>query len=123
MRVVILLEVGLRDVDIAVNFLADHAVRQVFVLRLQLEILEGYPAQLFLQPLVKLLGVRNLALGLNLRHSAIQVRIHVDIQLLALLHEQQLIDLIAKRLRGSLVHGGFERVARKALSAAADRER
>ena len=75
----------------------------------------GDPAELLLQPFVELLRIGDLAVRLNLRHMAVQVGVDVDVQFLGFLHQQQLVDLIAQRIRGLLIDSVIERLARQGL--------
>ncbi len=111
MRFVILLHVGLRNVDIAIDFLADHALREELIFRLQFEIFERNSVELFLQPLMEFLGIGDLAVCLNLGDAAVHIGIDINAQLLALLDKQQLIDLITQCVRDPLVNRRLQRIA------------
>ncbi len=96
--VVVFLQFGFRKRHLSANLLPDHPLCDIPVLHLLLHILERH-ARLILYPLMKLIRIGDLVLDLNVGQFLRNLGIHVNIQLLALLDQQQLIDLVAQPVR------------------------
>jgi hypothetical protein len=103
MLFVVLLHLGFRHDHVAHDFLADDPLREHLVLHLRLEILVRQ-AGILTDERLEFVGVGNLLLHLNLSQAARDLGVHADIEVLALLHEQQGIDFIAQRVGGVFVH-------------------
>ena len=99
---VVLLHLGFGHDHVAHDFLADDALGQHLVLHLQLEVFVSH-AGVFADEGLKLVGVGDLLLHLDFGEAAGYFRIHVDVEVLALLHEQKCIDLVAQRVGGVFV--------------------
>ena len=95
MLFVVLLHLPLGDRHVPVDFFAHHTPRKQAVLVLQLQIFNAF-ARLLADPGVELVRF-GLATGtLHICNPAVHVGIDIDVHVLALLHQQQLIDLVTE---------------------------
>ena len=86
MLVVELLRLGFRHRNCARYFLADDALGRHLVLHLELEILVAH-AGVFADEGLKLIGIGDLLLHLDFGQTARHIRVHGDVEVLALLHQ------------------------------------
>ena len=84
--------------NLRTHFLSNHALGHDLIPDLRPDILERHAVRLFAQPFVKLVGIGDLALQLDLGEAFGDLGIHADVEILAALHQQQLVDLIAQRV-------------------------
>ena len=101
--VVVLLRFGFRHGDVARDLLADDALGEHLVLHLELKILVAH-ARVFADEGLKLIGVGDLLLHLDFGKPARDFGVDIDVEVLALLHEEQGVDLFAQRVSGVFVH-------------------
>ena len=104
MLFVVLLHLGFGHDHVAHDFLPDDPLGQHLVLHLQLEVFVGHSG-VFADEGLELVGIGDLLLHLDFGEAAGDVRIHGDVEVLALLHEQELIDLVAERVGVVFVDG------------------
>ena len=114
MLVIVLLHIRFRNAHVAINFLANHALREQLVLERQLEIFKAF-TRLLANPVMELIRVRQTTGFLNVGHAPVHISVHVDGKILPLLHQQQLVDLIAQGVRSRFIHGDFQRRPRGPL--------
>ena len=65
---------------------------------------------------MKLVGIGNLALRLDLRQTARHIGVDLDVQVLAPLHQEELVDLIAQRILVLVTHDLSQLGAGQALT-------
>ena len=64
---------------------------------------------------MELVGIGNATLALDIGDAAVDLGIHVDVHLLALLDEEQLVNLVAQGIGSGLGHGVLQCLALQAL--------
>ncbi len=79
------------------NFLADHALSQGASFHFLPEVFKRHAA-LFLDILLELFRIGNLAIALDRGHLFADVAVHVNIEVLGFLRQEQLIDTIPKHV-------------------------
>ncbi len=113
MVLVVFARVLFGDHYVRTDFGVYQLVRQILVGGVLLEILKGHAG--LANPFVKLVGIGQAALQLKLRHTAGDLGLYFDVELLGLLHQQPLVDHNFEHVLGLLGDGGIEGGAAKVL--------
>ena len=99
---IVFLHFRLGNVDLLAHLFADHALGQKLVLHLLFEIFKWH-AHLLADEIVEFIRVADLALHLHGCQALGDLAIHVDIEVLGFLDQQELIDLVAQGVGGFLL--------------------